>query len=91
MAMSPFRTTDHFGTLQVRVLNIFRREIYAPVFDISPGVRPISPGPRAPRVQRAQRLRARAAGKFGSFIAGERSILVRFLIPFSFAHDLTRD
>eukprot|EP00964_Phaeocystis_antarctica_P101073 scaffold66594_cov38-Phaeocystis_antarctica.AAC.1 len=72
------------SALQVRGLIIFRREMYALVFAISPGVRPISPGRR---VRSARSACGPAQGKEMRVLFRESSILVRFFIPVSFALD----
>jgi hypothetical protein len=56
--------------LQVRVLNIFRAEMFTPVFAISHGVRPISPGGA-----RVARLSPRSGEKLGVLFRN-RSIFV---------------
>ena len=62
--------------LQVRVLNIFRAEMFTPVFAISHGVRPISPGgARVARTARAALLSPRSGGKLGVLFRN-RSIFV---------------
>ena len=62
--------------LQVRVLNIFRAEMFTPVFAISHGVRPISPGgARVARTARAALLSPRSGEKLGVLFRN-RSIFV---------------
>ena len=62
--------------VRVRVLNIFRAEMFTPVFAISHGVRPISPsGARVARTARAALLSPRSGGKLGVLFRN-RSIFV---------------
>jgi len=62
--------------VQVRVLNIFRAEMFTPVFAISHGVRPISPGgARVARTARAALLSPRSGEKLGVLFRN-RSIFV---------------
>ena len=62
--------------VQVRVLNIFRAEMFTPVFAISHGVRPISPGgARVARTARAALLSPRSGKKLGVLFRN-RSIFV---------------
>ena len=70
------RTTTKNEDLQVRVLNIFRAEMFTPVFAISHGVRPISPGgARVARTARAALLSPRSGEKLGVLFRN-RSIFV---------------
>ena len=62
--------------IRVRVLNIFRAEMFTPVFAISHGVRPISPGgARVARTARAALLSPRSGEKLGVLFRN-RSIFV---------------
>jgi hypothetical protein len=64
------------SAVRVRVLNIFRAEMFTPVFAISHGVRPISPGgARVARTARAALLSPRSGEKLGVLFRN-RSIFV---------------